>query len=252
MINFNNLSNDKTTLLIDGDLYMYQACASLELEVDWGEDIWSLACDVKDVKSMFEARLKQFTERLQTEEYVVCWTEGDNFRKTIYPDYKGGRKKTRKPVGYRAAVDWAKLKFPSVSHTTLEADDVMGIIQSARRAPTCIVSDDKDLKTIPGRLYRPRDDELLHIKDQEADYNFLYQCLVGDTTDGYNGCPKIGPKTAPKILGNHPSWEQVAIAYQKAGLTREQAIQQSRCARILRAVDWNFETQTINLWEPGR
>ena len=252
MINFKNLCSDKTTLLIDGDLYMYQACASLELEVDWGEDIWSLACDVTNVKSMFDARIKQFKERLQTEEILLCWTHGENFRKSVYPEYKGGRKKTRKPVGYRAAVDWAKETYRSTWQDTLEADDVMGIIQSSRRVPTCIVSDDKDLRTIPGRLYRPMSDEMFIIKDQEANYNFLYQCLVGDTVDGYSGCPRIGPKTAEKLLGRNPSWEQVYVAYQKAGLTREQAIQQSRCARILHAVDWNFETQTINLWEPGR
>lgn len=252
MINFNNLASKETTLLIDGDLYMYQACASQEMEVDWGDDIWSLSCDLKDVKSMFDGRISSFKERLQTDSIAVCWTTGDNFRKGVYPSYKGSRKKTRKPVGYSAAVEWAKEEYPFVEQDTLEADDVMGIIQSARRVPTCIVSDDKDLKTIPGKLYRPMSDEMMIIKDQEADYNFLYQCLVGDTTDGFSGCPKVGPKTAPKILGNHPSWEQVALAYQKAGLTREDAIQQSRCARILRAVDWDFDTQTIKLWEPGR
>lgn len=252
MQNLEKLPKDKTTALIDADMYAYQACASLEVEINWGDDIWSLYCDLKDVKQMFTKRIEAFSDRLQTDSILLCFTSGENFRKSIYPDYKGGRKKVRKPVGYAALCDWAKSKWLSCVQDTLEADDIMGIIQSSKRVPTCIVSDDKDLKTISGKLYRPMEDDLSIIKDQEADYNFLFQCLVGDTTDGYGGCPKIGPKTAPKILGAYPSWEQVALAYQKAGLTRDDAIQQSRCARILRSVDWDFTTNTIKHWEPGR
>lgn len=249
---FNSLSSDKTTLLIDGDLYLYQACAACEEEVDWGDDIWSLYCDISSAKEMFDSRLTEFKQRLDTNEFIVCFTEGSNFRKTVLPDYKGNRKKTRKPVGYKAMVEWAKETYPCYAQDTLEADDVMGIVQSAKTHPTAIVSDDKDLKTIPGKLYRPMTDELLQIKDSEADYYFLTQCLTGDTTDGYSGCPGIGPKRAEKVLGNHPSWELVAQAYISAGLTREDAIAQSRCARILRYCDWDSETNSIRLWEPGR
>jgi DNA polymerase I len=249
---FNSLSSDKTTLLIDGDLYLYQACAACEEEVHWGDDIWSLYCDIKGAKAMFDSRISEFKHKLDTNEFIICFTTGDNFRKTVLPEYKSNRKKTRKPVGYKALVEWVQDNYPCYSQDTLEADDIMGIIQSAKTHPTAIVSDDKDLKTIPGKLYRPMADELLHIKDLEADYNFLTQCLTGDSTDGYGGCPGIGPKRAEKILGNHPSWELVAQAYISAGLTREDAIAQSRCARILRYCDWDSETNSIRLWEPER
>ena len=248
---FKNFCDNKTTLLIDGDLYLYQACVACEEEVDWGEDIWSLSCDLAAAKKMVDTRLKEFQERLGTEEMLVCFTEGNNFRKKVLPDYKGNRKKTRKPVGYKALVQWCKDTYPCHTQDTLEADDIMGILQSAKQKPTCIVSDDKDMKTIPGRLYRPMEDELLQIKDAEADHWFLTQCLTGDSTDGYSGCPRIGPKTAEKLLGNHPSWELVAQAYIKAGLTRDDAIAQSRCARILRWSDWDAENEQVNLWEPG-
>ncbi len=247
-----SFSSEETTLLIDGDLYLYQAAAACEDETDWGDDVWSLTCDVAAAKRMFTSRLQAFCERLQADKMLVCLTEGENFRKTVFPDYKGGRKKVRKPVGYKHLIEWAKDNFMCHVQDTLEADDIMGILQSAKTHPTCIVSDDKDMKTIPGKLYRPMADELLQVKDAEADYYFLTQCLTGDVTDGYKGLPGTGPKKAEAILGNHPSWDQVAQAYIKAGLTREYAIVQSRCARILRSVDWNWDTETINLWEPGR
>lgn len=245
-----NLAVDKTTLLIDGDLYLYQACAAAEEEVDWGDDVWSLSTDLKVAKKIFTKRIKEFCEKLQSEEILVCFTTGENFRKKVLPSYKGNRKTTRKPVGYKEMVRWAYETFPCCDQDTLEADDIMGILQSAKTAPTCIVSDDKDMKTIAGKLYRPMSDELLQIKDQDADHWFLTQCLVGDATDGYSGCPRIGPKTAEKVLGNYPSWEQVAQQYVKAGLTREDALVQSRCARILRATDWDAENSKVKLWEP--
>ena len=62
-----------------------------------------------------------------------------------------------------------------------------------------IVSDDKDMKTIPGKLYRPTTDEQLDITEQEADKHFLMQ-VYGDQADGYKGV-RIGPKKAEAILG---------------------------------------------------
>lgn len=245
-----NLASDKTTLLIDGDLYLYQACAAAEEEVDWGDDIWSLSTDLKVAKKIFNNRIKEFCERLDSDEILVCFTTGENFRKKVLPTYKGNRKSTRKPVGYKEMVRWAYEEYPCVDQDGLEADDIMGILQSAKTAPTCIVSDDKDMRTIPGKLYRPMSDELMQIKDSEADHWFLTQCLVGDATDGYSGCPRIGPKTAEKVLGNYPSWELVAQQYIKSGLTREDALVQSRCARILRATDWDAENSKVKLWEP--
>ena len=147
-------------------------------------------------------------------------------------------------------VTWAMEHWPSVTVDTLEADDIMGILQSAPGYSTVVVSDDKDLLGIPGTVYRPMKDEVIDVSLPEADSWFLKQCLMGDTTDGYKGCPGMGPKTAERALGNHPSWEQVAHAYSVAGLTREDALAQSRCARILRWEDWDQDKQQLKLWEP--
>ena len=76
----NNLCDTKTTLLIDGDIYLYQACSSCEEEVDWGDDIWSLTTDLAAAKRMFASRIKEFQERLGSDEILVCLTEGSNFR----------------------------------------------------------------------------------------------------------------------------------------------------------------------------
>ena len=115
---------------------------------------------------------------------------------------------------------------------------------------TIIVSDDKDMKTIPTRLYRPISGESLDISQQEADKNFLTQALTGDSTDGYKGLSGVGIKKAEVILGARPHWGAVEAAYLKAGYTKEEALTQARLARILRSGDWDYDKKEVKLWTP--
>lgn len=239
-----------TTLLIDGDLYLYRACAAAEEEINWGEDIWSLSTDLKVAKKIFQATLDACCEHLETGHFIVCLSDRDNFRKDVDSQYKGGRKKVRKPIGYGEMIKWIKNTYIWFSEPLLEADDVMGIMASAPDSNTIMVSDDKDMKSIPGRLYRPMSGELLTITRQQADFNFLTQALMGDVTDGYAGCPSIGKITAEKILTKDPSWNAVVGQYAKQKLNYDYALTQARLARILRFEDWDVEKNQIILWEP--
>jgi DNA polymerase-1 len=109
-----------------------------------------------------------------------------------------------------------------------------------------IVSDDKDLLTIPTRVYRLG--ELHDVTVEQADYNWLKQTLTGDVADGYKGCPGIGDKSAAKLL-EIPTWETVVKAYTKAGLGQAEALVQARLARILRAED--YVDDAVILWSPN-
>ena len=238
-------------LLLDTDIFAYQATTSAETEVDLGGDIWSLTMDMQQAKDTFEAAVDSIKARLETNDVLCCMSDhAGNFRKQVWTGYKSNRRKTRKPVGYVAFCDWVRETYSTASRPQLEADDVMGIIASkpGNEGKVTIVSDDKDMKTIPGRLYRPMSEELLEISDADADRYFLTQVLTGDTADGYKGVPGIGPKKAEAILGPRPHWGAVEKAYIDAGLTRDDAIQQARLARILRWSDWN-EGEPM-LWTP--
>ena len=251
------MSLDKSqskTLLIDADLYLYRAAVGAEEEIDWGDDIWSLSTDLKVAKESFENQLTMFREQLETEETILCFSDTQNFRKEVDPEYKSNRKKTRKPTGYAELVIWAKGKYRHIQKPGLEGDDCMGILATGPlyKGNAIIVSDDKDMKSVPGQLYRPNDDELYDISEQEADAFFLTQCLTGDSADGYSGIPGIGPKKAEAILGSRPDWSLVEAAYVKHNLTRDDAIRMARLARILRISEWDEENNTHKLWEPRR
>ena len=46
-----NKSFTLPTLLIDGDLYLFRSAIAVEHEIDWGDDVWSLATDLKRQRS---------------------------------------------------------------------------------------------------------------------------------------------------------------------------------------------------------
>lgn len=246
-----SLKTQQTTLLIDADLYLYRACAAAEQEIQWSDDVWSLWADLKVAKDIFRNNILDFCAKFETDQVLLTISDKENFRKDIYPEYKSNRKKTRKPVGYKALVQWARDTYDNITVPKLEADDVLGIIGSTPGSNTIIISDDKDMMSIPCRLYRPQSEERMTIDQDEADKNWLMQALTGDPTDGYPGLKGCGKVTAAKILGSRPSWDLVAQAYAKKDIPQADAVVQAQLARILRHTDWDTKTESIKLWEPS-
>ena len=85
--------------------------------------------------------------------------------------------------------EWVGKHYNTIQKPRLEGDDCLGLLATCPGNECIVVSSDKDLKTIPGKLYRPEDDELLEISLEEADRFFLTQTLTGDVTDGYKDVP---------------------------------------------------------------
>jgi DNA polymerase-1 len=83
----------------------------------------------------------------------------------------------------------------------------------------------------------------------------MQQVITGDATDGYPGCPGVGPKSK-FVAALHEEttalgmWAHVISAYETKGLTAKDAVLQARMARILRAEDWDFQKKAPRLWCP--
>jgi DNA polymerase-1 len=242
------------TLLIDGDQYVYKATIACERTVRWDAENHVLGSNEVEALELCIGLLKKTMGELGSDKVRIAFTgPGENFRKGVLATYKGNRQTTRKPLCYPEVKAGIEARFPCLSVPGLEADDLMGIWQTRDQEHTIIVSEDKDMKTIPGKLYRQG--ELQEITQEEADYHFLFQTLTGDATDGYSGCPGVGAAGAKKILAGEPcgtlrAWKLVVEAFIKAGLTEDDALIQARLARILRASEWDSVSKKVMLWEP--
>lgn len=238
-----------TTLIIDADTILYQALSNAEKEVEFDDDVWMMTCDHREARAAFNDRIEFLIKTSDADDYVLCFSDKDNFRKEVYPPYKENRKKLRKPMGFKEFRAKAMEDYKHIVKPRLEADDCVGIL-ATKLKDTIIYSDDKDLMQIPGKHLK--DEEIIEISVFEGDRFHMMQALTGDPVDGYPGCPGIGPVKADKILGDDPAqwWSNIVDTYTKAGLTEKEALTQARVSRILRYSDWDNDKKEPILWTP--
>jgi DNA polymerase-1 len=236
-----------TTLVIDGDIVAYQAAAASEQPINWGDGLWTLHSFENDVMIKIADFITGLMEKANTDKVEVALSDKHNFRKDVADYYKANRANTRRPMLLQYAKDFMADEYNGVIWKNLEADDVLGI-KVTESDEYLIWSSDKDLKTCHGRHLT--DEGEVYIDEQQADYWFLTQVLTGDSTDNYPGCPKVGAKTAEKLLAEDQSWDTVVAAYSRQNLSEEVAIEQARLARILRSGEYNHITGEVTLWNP--
>ncbi len=252
-----NLLGKKGTALalIDGDILIYQVCCDLleEVEED-GEFTWKL--DRGDAQRSILNRIDTLRREVAASDAIVAVGSQSNWRKRITPTYKSNRAGRKKPLGYRALIDWLRTKHDVRSYPMLEADDVLGLIHTDPRhakRPTVIVSCDKDMLTLPGKLFNPDVPLMSEVSAFQADVNHYIRALAGDSSDGYKGCAGLGEKRANDLLSKCKKsdlWPTVLTAFLEGGHDEAYAIEQCRLARVLRHGEYDVKTGKLKLWTP--
>lgn len=250
------------TPIVDADMLVYMASVASEYEIEWANGLWTLHSYLDDAILNFKAILSDAYEGLLAKypmeshlgTCVMAFSDSDsNFRKEgVLPSYKENRKGKRKPVCYLPLKGWVEEHYPSLILPSVEADDVMGILATKYpKDDLILVSRDKDFKTVPCTFFNFGTSELHHITERDAVRAHAYQTLVGDTADNYKGCPSYGDVKATKLLEKTEDkdiWNAVIGAFEKAGLTADDALVQARCAYILHAKNYNEDDGTIRMW----
>lgn len=212
--------------LIDADNLSFACAASAE-----EEDV-EVAC----------TRADSFIENILAEtgatEYELWFSGDNNFRYNVYPEYKGNRKASYRPLWEKEVKQYITEKWEANWTDGIEADDMLGIRQTELVTgqgtwldpddfgASIICAIDKDLNQIKGLHYNwelrrlgevVREKRIYTVSNEEADYWFFYQLLVGDTTDNIKGVKGIGPKKAAGILhgceSNRERYEAVLGRY---------------------------------------
>jgi len=191
----------KKIALIDGDSLIYYEMNKPTLE----EALESL-----------DARLEQMFEQVEATEYAGFLTSGRCFRYAAAKTkpYKGNRKYGEKPYIFPAIKEYLRQHWGFTSVPELEADDLVSIYHDPLK--TVICSPDKDvLYQNRGIHYNYGKAEIVTVDDIES-IKFLWkQMLMGDSTDGIQGIPKVGPKTADAWLKDINSDDMPTFVLQK-------------------------------------
>lgn len=264
--------------LIDADILVYEAAHRCQQNIEWDPGEISKYADLEDAIDCFDAAIAMIEHKVEADKAILALTDGareKNFRRSVWPKYKCHRESKvtgaddGRPLLYQALREYARLNYEVFQKEGIEGDDTLGILATADLdwlpLDRIICSVDKDLDNVPGTHFNWRKPEkgVYWVTEREADRNFMMQTLMGDATDGYPGIPGIGPKKAEKILNaaeeNQPEWlirpqfwwwEAVTFAYRQAGFDHDYQMSQARCARILRACDWDQASQRPILWTP--
>jgi 5'-3' exonuclease len=238
------------SLLIDADYIVYKCCAASESEIDWGDDVITVTSRFSEAYEYVERELYNIANDLgHFDDSILFFSDSINFRKSLYPDYKGHRNR-KKPCGYKRVINKLKEDYTVVVLPTLEADDAIGIYATKEKGHI-ICSPDKDMRQIPGDLY-DLSDGVVTITPEEGRRWHLIQTMAGDQTDGYAGIPGIGVKRAADLLDKHgETWKTVVDAFADKDLDESVALLNARLAKILQVEDYDFTNQTVRPWTPS-
>ena len=235
-------------LLIDGDALIYPPLTANLVEIEEDNELIYASVSMPACRAEIYREVNRYCDLGGSESFVIAFScpSSECFRKDLFPGYKANRS-GRKPLGFSQLKDWCATEFPTLTFPKLEADDILGILQTEPGADTMIVGVDKDFLTIPGTVLSPATGETIEVSQEEADYNHLLQTLTGDSTDGYPGAKGIGPVKAKGILAGGANWDAVVHAF---GGDEGEALLQARLSRILRWTDWDHDRRVPILWKP--
>lgn len=180
----------KELALVDGDIVAYRcACTS-------------------DDEGIVLARVEEMMQRIMYEvnplNSKTYLTGSNNYRKQIYPNYKANRDNVPRPVHLQAAREYLLKQWEAKITDGNEADDELGIEQTAQGDVSVICSIDKDLLQIPGYHYNFVKGTHTFVTPFDGLRNFYKQVITGDAADNipaFDGKFRSSiPKFVQKIL----------------------------------------------------
>jgi 5'-3' exonuclease len=174
-----------TVALVDGDLVAYRCAASAEQN----------EADIALIRA--SRTLQDIVSVTGAEEARVFLSGSNNFRYTLYPEYKANRKDMVRPRHLETVREYLVLEWSASVTDGYEADDAIGI----QAGPdTTIVSLDKDFKQIPGSHYNFVTGQFDEVSVIDGYRSFYKQLLTGDRADNIPGITGIGKVRSSRII----------------------------------------------------
>lgn len=168
-------------------------------------------------------KAKDFFETDDVE--VFKFMSGHSWKKDLYPEYKAKRKRNPYIGDFR---DYTLASQPDIFRPErLEADELIilmhdELVEAGKQV--IVFSDDKDLKYY-SKLHCGINVEQ-EIEPTLSNNELYVQLLAGDKEDCIAGIPKVGKKTAVKLLENEYTIEKVIQIYKGKEIDLDECIKQ--------------------------
>lgn len=230
-------------LYIDGDHITYMCSFSADKKSgfegddeeefeDFSEfsDDDTVELDITDDIQKFKDKVEEYEDIAMVECALRGWEFGKthvimsdvtNFRFRLTDTYKA--KRTQNTEEFYALRDWAKGYYEF--EDDVEADDVVSYY--AKQGHMVFTTDKDVFKGNQGIFFNSHYMNMnwVETSKRSARRFTLLQTLMGDTVDNIIGIPKVGEKTAIKLLDKFGwCWSGVVKAYESNGLTESDAV----------------------------
>lgn len=204
--------------------------------------------------------------------------KGPTFRHLTYDQYKGTRKGMPEELAMQMPIVKEildALKIPRVELSGYEADDLIGTIAcyfERESVEVHVITGDKDALQLVSddihvhitkkgitQLKEYKDEDIMEEFGVDAKHIIDFKGLSGDSSDNIPGIPKVGPKTAAKLLAEFQNvenlvlnaeqienkrWKELVITY------AEQALLSKKLATIMLNVPVELDKSMFALEEP--
>ena len=205
-------------ILVDGSSYLYRAFHALPPLINThGEPTGAIFGVINMLRKLITDYAPQYMA-------VIFDAKGKNFRHEAYAEYKANR--PTMPDDLQVQIEplhkiIKAMGIPLLVVEGVEADDVIGTLATQAQqtgVEVLIVSGDKDLTQLVNDHVKVIDTMSNSYFDSEGVIKKFgiapnqmvdYLVLVGDSSDNIPGVPKIGPKTAVKLLTTYHSLEGI-------------------------------------------
>jgi len=190
-------------LAVDGDILAFRTAAVCEHEFEG-------SCE-----AIIRATLRDIAADTGITHMRIYLSGSDNFRyglATTKP-YKGNRDGFVKPQFLGHCKKFLETEFKAIWVNGAEADDGIASDMALFGAHHCGI--DKDMLQIPGKHYNYVKKEWETVTPDQGVINLYRQVLMGDASDNIPGLPRVGEKTAEKVIVNAATAADDALAYYK-------------------------------------
>ncbi len=207
------------------------------------------------------ASVQAYVSKSDYDRVIIAYDARHYWRKDIYPEYKGNRKKQRDdsiinfdnflPILDQFILEF-KAIFKSLYHIEIdnaEADDVAAVLTkhfSDSGESTELITTDKDfnqlLKLKNVSIFNPIKKEMVKCLNPEKELQI--KCITGDRGDNIFAIkPKCGPATAEKLLRSGQLAEFVLM--EESNLSTEQNLMVKNYKRNIQLIDFEYIPTTI-------